>query len=74
MFKNIDTDGSGTITFDELRTGLHRLGSKLTESEIKQLMEAVRRKDITNPLGGIIKHFKRNQKLITLLISFLFIG
>ncbi|CAF2065116.1 unnamed protein product [Brassica napus] len=40
MFKNIDTDGSGTITFDELRTGLHRLGSKLTESEIKQLMEA----------------------------------
>lgn len=74
MFKNIDTDGSGTITFDELRTGLHRLGSKLTESEIKQLMEAVRRKDITNPLGDIIKHFKRNQKLITLLISFLFIG
>lgn len=45
MFKNIDTDGSGTITFDELRTGLHRLGSKLTESEIKQLMEAVRRQE-----------------------------
>uniref|UniRef100_A0A1J3IY12 non-specific serine/threonine protein kinase n=1 Tax=Noccaea caerulescens TaxID=107243 RepID=A0A1J3IY12_NOCCA len=40
MFKNIDTDGSGTITIDELRSGLHRLGSKLTESEIKQLMEA----------------------------------
>lgn len=44
MFKNMDTDGSGTITFDELRSGLHRLGSKLTESEIKQLMEAVRKK------------------------------
>ncbi|EOA34990.1 hypothetical protein CARUB_v10020082mg [Capsella rubella] len=40
MFKNMDTDSSGTITFDELRSGLHRLGSKLTESEIKQLMEA----------------------------------
>ncbi|KFK42039.1 hypothetical protein AALP_AA2G204000 [Arabis alpina] len=40
MFKNMDIDGSGTITFDELNTGLHRLGSKLTESEIKQLMEA----------------------------------
>lgn len=45
MFKNIDTDGSGTITIDELRSGLHRLGSKLTESEIKQLMEAVRKKE-----------------------------
>ncbi|GMI86832.1 hypothetical protein HRI_002352500 [Hibiscus trionum] len=42
MFKNIDTDGSGTITLDELRDGLARLGSKLTEPEIKQLMEAVR--------------------------------
>lgn len=47
-FKNMDTDESGTITFDELRNGLHRLGSKLTESEIKQLMEAVRKKK-TNP-------------------------
>lgn len=50
MFKNMDTDGSGTITFDELRTGLHRLGSKLTESEIKQLMEAVSKIKNTNPI------------------------
>lgn len=48
MFKNMDTDGSGTITFDELRSGLHRLGSKLTESEIKQLMEAVRKGNKSN--------------------------
>lgn len=40
MFANMDTDGSGTITYDELREGLARLGSKLTESEVKQLMEA----------------------------------
>lgn len=40
MFKNIDTDGSGTITLGELRDGLARLGSKLTETEIKQLMDA----------------------------------
>ncbi|XP_018634546.1 calcium-dependent protein kinase 29-like [Nicotiana tomentosiformis] len=40
MFSNIDTDGSGTITYEELKTGLSRLGSKLTEAEIKQLMEA----------------------------------
>ncbi|KAE8675209.1 Calmodulin-domain protein kinase 9 isoform 2 [Hibiscus syriacus] len=42
MFANIDTDNSGTITYDELKTGLTRLGSKLTEAEVKQLMEAVR--------------------------------
>lgn len=42
MFNNIDTDGSGTITLEELRDGLARLGSKLTEPEIKQLMDAVR--------------------------------
>ncbi|XVF63630.1 hypothetical protein PTKIN_Ptkin09bG0102000 [Pterospermum kingtungense] len=40
MFKNIDTDGSGTITLEELRDGLARLGSKQTEAEIKQLMDA----------------------------------
>ncbi|KAM6561002.1 calcium-dependent protein kinase 29 [Cannabis sativa] len=40
MFNNMDTDGSGTITLEELKTGLSRLGSKLSESEIQQLMEA----------------------------------
>lgn len=41
MFNNMDTDGSGTITFEELKTGLSKLGSKLSEAEIRQLMEAV---------------------------------
>ena len=41
-FNNIDTDKSGTITLEELKTGLRRLGSKLTEDEIKQLMDAVK--------------------------------
>lgn len=40
MFANIDTDNSGTITYEELKSGLARLGSKLTETEVKQLMEA----------------------------------
>ncbi|XP_052202313.1 calcium-dependent protein kinase 33-like isoform X2 [Diospyros lotus] len=40
MFDNMDTDGSGTITLEELKTGLSKLGSKLTESEIKALMDA----------------------------------
>lgn len=41
MFTNIDTDKSGTITYEELKAGLARLGSKLTEAEVQQLMEAV---------------------------------
>ncbi|EOA16344.1 hypothetical protein CARUB_v10004493mg [Capsella rubella] len=40
MFANMDTDKSGTITYEELKTGLAKLGSKLTEAEVKQLMEA----------------------------------
>jgi len=42
MFANIDTDSSGTITYEELKEGLARLGSKLTEAEVKALYEAVR--------------------------------
>ncbi|XP_057764885.1 calcium-dependent protein kinase 2-like [Salvia miltiorrhiza] len=39
-FMNIDTDNSGSITYEELKSGLARLGSKLSEFEVKQLMEA----------------------------------
>ena len=41
LFKMIDTDNSGTITFQELKDGLKKVGSELMESEIKSLMEAV---------------------------------
>lgn len=41
MFTNMDTDKSGTITYEELKSGLARLGSKLSETEVQQLMEAV---------------------------------
>ncbi|KAG2678065.1 hypothetical protein I3843_12G128900 [Carya illinoinensis] len=40
MFTNIDTDKSGTITYEELKAGLARLGSKLSEAEVQQLMDA----------------------------------
>lgn len=40
MFTNMDTDKSGTITYAELKSGLARLGSTLSEAEVKQLMEA----------------------------------
>ncbi|KAH7447881.1 hypothetical protein KP509_01G125300 [Ceratopteris richardii] len=40
MFEMIDEDKNGTITFDELKTGLRRLGSSLKDTEIQALMEA----------------------------------
>jgi Ca2+-binding EF-hand superfamily protein len=41
-FKRMDTDNSGTITLDELKGGLQQVSSELMESEIKDLMAAVR--------------------------------
>lgn len=46
MFKAIDSDSSGYITFDELKTGLRRYGANLKESEIYDLMKAVSFSDI----------------------------
>ncbi|KAI3791616.1 hypothetical protein L2E82_05474 [Cichorium intybus] len=45
MFKIIDTDNSGYITFEELKAGLKRFGSNLKESEIYDLMQSA---DIDN--------------------------
>ncbi|XP_022863451.1 calcium-dependent protein kinase 17-like [Olea europaea var. sylvestris] len=44
MFKrmeSMDTDTSGTITVEELRQGLANQGTRLTVTEVKQLMESV---------------------------------
>ena len=41
MFKMIDTDNSGNITFEELKNGLKRFGANLEESEIHYLMQSV---------------------------------
>lgn len=44
MFKSMDTDNSGTLTVEELKAGLPKLGNlgiKISESEVKQLIEAV---------------------------------
>ncbi|XP_021769567.1 calcium-dependent protein kinase 26-like isoform X2 [Chenopodium quinoa] len=40
MFKMIDTDNSGQITFEELKNGLKRFGANLEESEIHYLMQS----------------------------------
>ncbi|KAG0475453.1 hypothetical protein HPP92_015139 [Vanilla planifolia] len=40
MFKMLDTDNSGQITFEELKAGLERVGANLKESEIYALMKS----------------------------------
>ncbi|XP_071710347.1 calcium-dependent protein kinase 26-like [Rutidosis leptorrhynchoides] len=45
MFKIIDTDNSGYITFEELKAGLKKFGSNLKECEIYNLMQSA---DIDN--------------------------
>ncbi|KAH9612218.1 hypothetical protein KSS87_005578 [Heliosperma pusillum] len=42
MFQSMDTDNSGAITFEELKAGLKRYGSNLKDTEIRDLMHAVR--------------------------------
>ena len=41
MFSEMDTNNNGFISFEELKTGLHKRGSQLSENEIHQLMDAV---------------------------------
>ncbi|KAK4371731.1 hypothetical protein RND71_007115 [Anisodus tanguticus] len=45
MFKMIDTDNSGSITLEELKKGLEKVGANLKDSEITSLMQAA---DIDN--------------------------
>ncbi|KAK7284757.1 hypothetical protein RJT34_19510 [Clitoria ternatea] len=40
MFKMIDTDNTGQITFEKLKVGLKMFGANLNESEILDLMQA----------------------------------
>ena len=42
MFKSMDKDEDGSITCDELLSGLRNLGTKLSEAEAHQLVKAVR--------------------------------
>lgn len=53
MFKMIDTDNSGQITFEELKAGLARVGAHLDEPEVKALMEAVIHALFINKLENI---------------------
>jgi hypothetical protein len=52
LFKKFDTDNSGTITFDELKYGLKRLGSALSKNEIQMLMDAVTPLTLNHSFSG----------------------
>lgn len=41
MFKTIDTDNSGQITFEKLKVGLEKVGAVLKDSELHWLMQSV---------------------------------
>lgn len=41
MFTLMDTDNDGKVTYEELKTGLRKVGSQLAEPEIKLLMDVV---------------------------------
>jgi len=41
MFKAVDVQNRGVITFGELRQGLRRYGTELEDREISDIMEAV---------------------------------
>ncbi|KAI8473032.1 MAG: kinase-like domain-containing protein [Monoraphidium minutum] len=41
MFCEMDDDGSGTISLEELREGLRRKGAHIAESELQRLMDSV---------------------------------
>lgn len=41
MFDMMDTDNTGDLSFDELKDGLDMIGHKVSEPDVKMLMEAV---------------------------------
>ncbi|OIT35762.1 calcium-dependent protein kinase isoform 2 [Nicotiana attenuata] len=40
VFASMDTNNSGTITYERIKSGLARLASKLSEAKVQQLMQA----------------------------------
>ncbi|CAK0786958.1 Calcium-dependent protein kinase 2 [Coccomyxa viridis] len=41
LFQSLDVDKSGTVTLDELREGLAKQGSPITQKEVEALMESI---------------------------------
>lgn len=41
IFKEMDKDGSGAITFPELKAGMRKLGATMPEDQLQRIMDAV---------------------------------
>jgi Ca2+-binding EF-hand superfamily protein len=41
MFKAMDTDNDGIVSYEELKSGIAKFGSHLAEAEVQMLIEAV---------------------------------
>jgi calcium-dependent protein kinase len=41
MFKVMDTDNDGKVSYEELKSGIAKFGSHLAESEVQMLIESV---------------------------------
>ncbi|KAE8705739.1 Calcium-dependent protein kinase 3 [Hibiscus syriacus] len=63
MFKGMDTDNSGTITLEDLRQGLAKQGTKLSEYEVKQLMEAMEIEPYTTMSSSRTLHMNRMDRV-----------
>ncbi|CAK9172417.1 unnamed protein product [Ilex paraguariensis] len=64
MFKMMDTDNSGQITFEELKAGLKKVGANLKESEIYDLMQA----DILGTISATFLNLSTSVYLLKLFI------
>ncbi|KAI3705413.1 hypothetical protein L1987_75650 [Smallanthus sonchifolius] len=60
MFKTIDTDNSGYITFQELKDGLKSFGANLDESDIYDLMQSDGRIDYKMESGNEVHEEDEN--------------
>ena len=56
IFQQLDTDKSGSISLEEMRMGLKRMGSAVEDTELEQLYAAVSVNHSENILGRTLSH------------------
>uniref|UniRef100_A0A0D6R1X9 non-specific serine/threonine protein kinase n=1 Tax=Araucaria cunninghamii TaxID=56994 RepID=A0A0D6R1X9_ARACU len=61
MFKTMDTDNNGAVSFEELKAGLQKVGSQLTEQEVHLLMETADKNGMLDfeEFVAVSVHFQR---------------
>ena len=53
MFKVMDSDNDGIVSYEELKSGIAKFGSHLAESEVQMLIEAVSNLEVFHLLVGV---------------------